>query len=156
MTRETDAFELEGRAEVILFKLVLADGTIFFMSPKQDWTWRGDFYEEIPCHLSQVKRQADGKLSRPKFTFVNPKEIFSAAVAGGTLENAYLTRHRIMKSDLEADLDLSIKQTMRISRVMSINHEAITTELRGALDGAAFQIPYRTFNPPEFPHVSVR
>lgn len=155
MTRETDAYELDGQAEVILYRLVLPDGTTFLMSPKKDWTWLGDFYEEIPCHMTQVKKQADGKLSRPKFSFVNPAGIFSAAVSTGALEGAFLTRYRIMKQDLEANLDLYLHQTMRISRVVSVNYQTIVTELRGSLDGAAFQVPFRTFNPPEFPHVSV-
>lgn len=155
MSVETDAFELEGKARVILYRMVLPGGTTVYLSPKASWTWQGNLYEEHPCHMSQVSRQADGKVSRPKFTIANPQAIFSASVATGVLENSLVTRYRVMKEDLEEDLDISLRETLRVSRVVSSNRESIVLELRGALDGVNFRLPFRTFHPPEFPHVSL-
>lgn len=155
MTLETDAFELEGRARVLLYSIILPDATAFFLSPKQSWTWRGDLYEEHPVHMSQVKRQADGTVSRPKVTIANPQSLFSAQIATGVLENARITRHQIMKTDLEADLPMAVSEVLRVSRVASLNHQTVVLDLRGPLDGANFRIPFRAFHPPEFPHVSL-
>lgn len=151
-----DAFNLDGKGMAFLYKIVLSDLTTFCLSPKRSWSWQGDTYEEVPCHMTGFARYADGKMSRPKFSVVNPNGMFTSYVNTGALEGAKVTRHRILIDDLQADNNLALSQTLRVSRVASVTKQLIVLELRGALDGANFKLPERTFNPPEFPHVSLR
>lgn len=152
---QDDAFNLDGAAQVFLFKLVLPDLTLICLSPRGTYTWQGDVYEEIPCHMSQVSRNGDGEMSRPKFSVVNPQGMFTAAVNTRVLENSSLTRHRMMKTDLLADSPLALSETFRVSRIANVSKEVIVLELRGALDGSNFKLPTRSFHPPEFPHVKL-
>lgn len=153
---QTDAFELDGKAETILFQILFPDNSQVFLSPKGEHVWQGDLYEEIPCHMTQVRRQADGEMGRPKFSVANPGGIFTAAVHSGALENALITRIRILTEDLVADLDAALKETFRVSRIVTVTKEMIVTECRTALDGHQFKLPFRTFSPPEFRYVRVR
>lgn len=150
-----DAFELDSKAKLELFKLVLSDGSVTHLSPKREYTWRGNLYEEIPCHMTQFRRQADGEVSRPKFSIVNPGGMFTAAVHTGLLETAKITRHRILKEDLDANLDKALSQTFRVTRILNVNKDLISVECRGVLDGPGFKLPARAFYPPEFPYVSL-
>lgn len=151
-----DAFKLDGDAYIHLYKLVLRDDSIIRMSPIKERTWQGDLYEEIPCILKGVGQQTDGKVIRPRFSVVNPEGIFTSGVDQRLLEGASITRYRILASDFDAVEDKSMKREARISRVISVNKSVIVTECRGPLDGAQFRLPFRTFHPPEFPHVRLR
>lgn len=155
-TIHQEAFNLDSEAYIYLFKLVLTDDTIVCISPKGEYTWQGDLYEEIPCNLTGVSRQADGSMSRPRFSIVNPSGIFTSAVDTRILEGASLTRYRILSSDMNVSEDMSLANVMKVSRVASVSKQMIVLETRGALDGALFRLPYRTFHPPEFPHVRLR
>lgn len=154
-TIQDDAYNLTGAAQVMLYDLQLYNGSSIYLSPKGSYTWQGRAYEEVPCHMSSVGRQADGKLNRPKFTVVNPNGMFTTAIGDRSLEGALLTRHRLMKADLLADLNNALSQTFRISKVASVDRQVIVVECRGSLDGANFKLPYRAFYPPEFPHVGL-
>lgn len=156
MSLEQDAFELNGGAIVSLFELVLTDGTLFRMSPKRSYVWRGDLYEDVPCHLTQVQKNAGGERSRPRFSVVNPGGMFTEAVQARHLEGARLTRRRILLQDLENDLEAAVSHTVRVSRIVTMNKEMIVAECRHPLDMAAFSLPHRSFRPPEFRYVRVR
>lgn len=149
-------YDLSPEAIVTLFRIALADkSTIFLLSPYEQITWRGDEYSSIPCQMADVSLEAEGKATRPKFSFVNPEGLFTSAVLEGHLDNAEITRYRILKSDLDMDRDQAVTEQFRVSRVMSITRALIVTELRDILDGHSFKIPARAFYPPEFPHVQL-
>jgi len=141
---------------VKLFKLELTTGPIFRLSPQIQVTWQGDQYDDVPCVLTEVTQDADGKMARPKFTFANPGGLFTADIYNGQLDNATLTRYRILKADLDADRDFKITESFRISRIMQLNNSLATVELRDVLDGHQFKLPARAYFPPEFPHVKLR
>lgn len=151
-----DAFNLDGGAQSILYKITLANAVVLNLSPKGDFTWQGTLYEEVPCHMSGVDRKADSESSRPKFSVVNPGRMFTAAVHERHLEGAILTRYRMMTEDLLADNAASVSDTYRISRVMNVTKDLIVVECRRGLDGTNFKLPNRSFRPPEFPVVRVR
>lgn len=141
---------------VTLFRLELADhSAIFLMSPYEEITWQGDEYTSIPCKMSEVTVDADGKATRPKFTFVNPEGLFTSAIYDRHLDNAIVTRYRILKGDLDDDRNEAVTESFRVSRVLSVTKNLVVTELRDVLDGHVFKIPARAFYPPEFPHVSL-
>ena len=138
---------------VKFFRLTLPDQTIFNLSPKTAFSWQGSEFEEVPCVLTDVVQDADGKVSRPKFTFANPGGMFTAEIAQGRIDNASLTRFRILKADLDADHDFALSETFRVSRIVNLNNTTATVELRDVMDGHHFKLPARAYYPPEFPHV---
>src|SRR5680860_449882 len=91
--------DLAPDAIVRLFRLQLKNGTIIRMSPYGDLTWQGNVYDSFPCHMAEVNQDADGKVTRPKFSFANPEGLFSVDIANGAMDGAELTRYRILKAD---------------------------------------------------------
>lgn len=147
--------DLSPEAIVTLFRIQLSDLSIILLSPYQDITWRGNTYSSIPCQLGDLTMESEGRLNRPKFTFVNPEGVFTSAIFGGPLENATITRYRILKSDLDANRDAAVTESFRVSRIVSVTRSLVVLELRDVLDGHTFKLPARAFYPPEFPHVEL-
>lgn len=148
--------DLAPDAIVALFELELRTGTKFRVSPAGSITWQGNFYEEIPCNMTGVGQNSDAQENRPKFTFVNPQGILSGAILRGDLDGAFVTRIRVLKQDLDDNLDFAIRETFRVSRVMQMGQEIVALELRTNLDGQLFRLPARAYFPPEFPHVKLQ
>ncbi len=151
-----DAYELDGTAKVDLYRLELTNAVVVALSPKKQYVWQGLTYEEVPCTLSQIARAADGELTRPKFSVVNPNGLFTSSVHNRVLENADLYHIQAMLPDVIADNGLALVRQYRITRVLSVTKEVIVLEARGMLDGAFFRLPNEAFYPPAFPHVSLR
>lgn len=141
---------------VLLYRIVLSGGTTFRISPKNEETWQGNVYDPVPCIMTDMSIEADGRMNRPKFTFVNPAGMFTSSVATGAMDNAIITRYRILRSDLDANNNFALTEAFRVSRVMSLNKVQVILELRDVLDGHNFLLPARAFYPPEFPSVSLR
>ena len=147
--------DLSPDALVRLFKLELTNGTIFRICPQGEATWQTHNYDSIPAHLAEVTQDADGKMARPKFTFSNPGGLFSAEIYKGQMDNATLTRYRILKGDLDADRDFALTESFRVTRIVNLSQHIATAELRDVLDGHNFRLPARAYYPPEFPHVKL-
>lgn len=147
--------DLAPDALVRLYKVELKNGTIFRLSPYSELTWQGDQFDAVPCHLAEVSQDADGKVSRPKFTFANPGGLFSSEIYKGKMNNATLTRYRILKADLDADRDFALTEQFRVTRIVNLSQNTATAELRDVLDGHHFKVPARAYYPPEFPHVKL-
>lgn len=149
------AHDLSPPALAQLFRIDLPTGEIFYLSPTKEVTWRGNTYDEIPCHMADLGIEVDGKLARPKFSFANPEGVFTAPVYNGVMDNASITRIRLLITDLQANNDFKITERFRVSRVMSVSRTLITLELRDVLDGPNYKMPSRAYFPPEFPHVKI-
>lgn len=153
---QESSFELSAEALVTLYEIKLVDNTEFFISPTVEYTWQGNTYEEIPCTMTDMSLEADGRRSRPKFSFANPQGLFTSHVYDGELDHALVKRIRILKSDLEANNDFKVTEQFKISKILNMNKDMIATELRDVLDGHNFILPARAFYPPDFPHVRLR
>lgn len=147
------AFELSPPGMIQLFRLSLAGGTIFRMCPERQVTWLGNVYDALPCGMSDLKTEADGKVNRPSFTFANPEGLFTSAIGQGLLENATLTRYLVLTTDLDANNPFSIESTWKILQVLSLQRKLVVVQCREPHDMPAFVLPARAFYPPEFPHV---
>ena len=155
---KTTAQDLSPDAIVSLFKMELTDvgsPTVIYFTPHKQVDWLGNTYSEIPCTMAQMEQDAQGRANRPKFTFVNPGGIFTSAVQQGFLNNAALTRFRILKADLDANINAKVTEKFFISKVLMVNKDMISVELRDVFDGHMFKFPARAFYPPEFPNVSL-
>lgn len=149
------SFELAPDAIAFLYRVELTDSTLFLLSPHQEVTWQGELYEQVPCHMTEVYQEADGKRGRPKFSFVNPDGLFTQRIYQGDLDNASVTRIRILKADLDADQDFALTETFRVSKILTMNKSLVSVELRDVLDGHQFTLPARAYYPPDFPHVKL-
>lgn len=154
-TIQNSAFSLNPGGLVSLFELTLNSGSVFRMSNEIAVTWQGQFYESLPCNLSEFQLEADGKANRPNFSFANPAGIFTAAVAQGLLDNAQLKRYRLLREDLDADNNFALEEIMRVAQVTSVTKGLIVTQLRDVHDAQSYVLPARAFFPPEFPHVKL-
>lgn len=140
---------------VSLYRIETTEAAQFNLSPYQEVTWQGVTYDDVPCQMTGVGQSSDGEVNRPKFSFANPGGLFTADIAAGKLDNATITRFRILKADLDADLDFKITEKFRVSRILSLTKTLGVVELRDILDGHQFHLPARAYYPPEFPHVKL-
>lgn len=150
---QDSAFSLSPGGLVSLFRLTLNTGSIYRLCNEQEVSWQGHIYEALPCNLSGVQFEADGKANRPNFSFANPDGLFTAAIGQGLLDNAQLTRFVILRDDLLANNSFALEETMRIAQVMSVSKGLVVTQLRDVTDSQRYLLPARAFYPPEFPHV---
>jgi len=150
---QNTAHDLSVEGLVKLYEVLLPEGFVFCLSPENTVTWQGKTYVQVPCDMTDFKRDSQGKLNRPKFSFVNPEGVFTADIYAGELDNASITRIRILRSDLEANRDFAIREKLRVSRILSVSRHMVSVELRDVLDGHHFHLPARAYYPPEFPHV---
>jgi phage-related protein len=156
-TSLTDSvYSLEPDAQLEMFKLTLVNNAEMYFSKDVERTWLGNTYAEVPCHMTAVSQTTDGTKNRPKFTFANPSGVFSSDIMTGELDNAVLERQQIMLSDLQADYDIAIRSSFRITKILSLTKDSCSVELKSALDGHSFTLPARHYYPPEFPHVKLR
>lgn len=153
---ENTAHDLSPEALVHLFKIELQSGTTFLLSQHGEQVWRGETYEDVPCNLVGIGQHSDAEVNRPRFSFANPEGLFTAALYNGDMDNAWVTRIRILKSDLDADNDFSVQETFQMRRIVNISKSLAVVELRDVLDGQNFDLPARRYMPPEFPHVKLR
>lgn len=152
-----NSVELSAEGIVHLFKLVLRQGTAtIYFTPDEGRTWQGNYYEPVPCQLTGVGSYADEQSARPRFSAQNPDGAFTGVIAQGSLENAQITRYRLLRSHAEQNLNIAISQRWRVGRVTSLNRFMFTLELRDTADRANNVIPSRTFSPPDFPSVTLR
>ncbi len=155
---KTTAQDLSPDAIVSLYKLVLTNGstpTEIYFTPHKQLTWLGDTYSEIPCTMTQMEQDSQGRANRPKFSFANPGGIFTSAIQQGVLNNAQLTRFRVLKADLDANINAKVTEKFFVSKIVMMNKDMVSVELRDVFDGHMFKFPARAYYPPEFPNVSL-
>lgn len=153
-----EALKLDAQGYRALYFLRLrprgeADVLLYF-TPTKEVTWQGKKFESFPCHVTGYRRAADEEMSRPKFSVINPDGVFTMYAHEGWLDNAEVVRYMVLKSHLETNINSFVKNTWRISKVVSANNDLVVAELRGATDGQNFTLPAGQYLPPKFPQVS--
>lgn len=158
LSQKFDAYEIESKGLRDLFKIELRDASnsVMYLTPHNELYYMDQSWEYLPCKLTDNAQNSTGEQSRPKFAAVNPNGLFSLWVGSGALEGAIVTRYRVLLTDIEKDVRAYTRNMWIVSKVISLNKDIITIELRSTLDGINFKLPARTFFPPDFPHVSLR
>lgn len=154
-THEEDAQSLTGDGYVDLFEITLTNNSKLFLKADNDVTWQGQDYEGTAIQITGVGHSSSEENKRPSLAMANPDGVFSAFIASGTIDNAVVKRIRVLREDLLVDSNVFRQQSWKIRRVVTLNKEQITVELRDQLDGQFFLVPGRMFLPPEFPQVSL-
>ena len=159
-----DAQRLDGDAYVNLFEIQFYPSGSMFICPERKVTWQGDEYDIWGLRLTGVSSSSDDETSRPKlslanFTYTDEGEpvrgVFSAVHAQQALEGSIVIRRRVLKNNLENDVNIKEEKRWRVSRIASETPTVITLELRNTLDGPRFTMPARKFLPPEFAQVTL-
>ncbi len=159
-----DSIQLESDAYVNLFEFQFYPSGSMFISPDNTVTWQGNTYDVWGMNLTGVSRNSDDETSRPKLSLANftydddgepVKGVFSAIHAAKALEGATLIRRRVLRYNVDNNLNIKEEMRWRISRIASETPNVLTLELRNTLDGPRFTIPARKFNPPEFSQVKL-
>ncbi len=158
ISQQFDAFELESKGIREFYKLEFLDGEEFtmYLSPHNEYDWLDHTWNFLACKISESAQNSTGEQSRPKFSIVNPNGLFSTLIEQGKTDGALVTRYRILLSDLEAGVNAYVKHIWVLSKVVSLNKDSAIFELRSSMDGAFFDLPARSFYPPDFPTVSLR
>ncbi len=157
-TQVKEAHSLNPEPYIELYELSLpavSEGFKIFLSPRQEIQWQGKTWEQFACELTGMNTNSGGELVRPKFQVMNPASIFSLYVAQGKLDNATLRKYRVLAQHITDNLDISLQYYWKVGKVLNLNRNAITLELRAFYDGQKFQLPIRKYFPPDFTHVSL-
>lgn len=158
ISQQFDAFELESKGLREFYKIEFLEGddATMYLSPHNEIVWLDRTWNFLPCKISESAQNSTGEQSRPKFTIMNPQGIFSTWIETGKIDGAIVTRYRVLLSDLEAGVSAYAKNLWILSKVISLSKDMATFELRSSMDGAFFDLPARSFYPPDFPTVSLR
>lgn len=125
------------------------------ITPQKAVTWQGKTWEDWPCTLQGYSQDSSGQANRPNFSVSNPSGLFSSYAHKGWLDNAEVVRYRVLRSDLEGNVNSFLKNTWRVGKILALSPSVISMELRGALDWHTIIMPPRAYFPPEFQMVSL-
>ncbi len=155
-----EAMKLEATALVELFQIEMKapGGAIvsLYICPQKTLTWQGKTWaNNTPCTISETSMTAGGEVTRPKMSIVNPNGLWSRYVHQRYTDNAIFRRYRVLRSDIDANINSFHLSLWRASKIVSLSKNTCVIELRTALDGHNFKIPADTYRPPNYPAVSV-
>lgn len=155
-----NAMSLEAEAIITLYKIEMFPPApdlpaTLYLSPKVDVVWQGKTWESFQTTLAGELTNSDGEFGRPKFSLANPNGLFSSYIHKRWLDNAIVTRYKVLKSDIDLDVNSYRRNMWKVSKTLGLSKTLATLELRGVLDGQYFTIPGRRFQPPEFAQVSL-
>lgn len=151
-----DVHKLTADAIVELFHIILNDGSNIYVKANDTVEWQGKSWEGIGIKMGTVTNSSDAsESSRPQLAVANPLGVFSSFVAAGKLDRAEILRYRVLRNHILTNRNIFSRQTWKVMRIVSLNKQMITLELRNQLDGPNFVTPARMYLAPEFPTVTL-
>jgi phage-related protein len=154
-----ESLKLTADAQVSLFeiKLIAAPGQpIVRLTETKSLTWQGQYYEGTALRFTGESRSADEQRTRPRMTVLDQAAILLEYAFIGYLDYAQVTRRLVLRQHLDANVNLAITQTWYVSRIIeAITGQSLSVEMRSYSDGPSYQIPARSYTPPDFPFVSM-
>lgn len=151
-----DANKLEADGRVFLYEMEMAgSGAIIRVRSGPKITWNSMLFEELGISVSGKGQSAGEEVFRPKMQIVNPEGIFSAYIASGELERAIVREWTVLRTHLDTNQPIYSLRIWSVGKILTLNKNMITIELREIGDGPNFILPGRIFMPPEFPQVSL-
>jgi phage-related protein len=154
--QESMKLEALGYVDLIELRMFHTSGNVtLYLTGQVDRVWQGKTWEGWAYSISESSQSVTGEMSRPKFTVVNPEGVFSKYALQGYLENALVTRYRVLVPDVVNNVNSFQRNVWRVSKIVSVGKTLVSCEMRGAIDGHNFFFPTRTYRPPEFPAVSI-
>lgn|SRR3990167_3639267 len=158
-THIEDAHKLQADGRIDLYELTPAIGVgVLRFTHASDITWGGNIYTGIPVAMTGEKKTADGSASAPKMVIGQENinlSAFKPLISDGGLDLARITRHRVLRVNIETDTAISELSIFRVKRVESYSRLQIILQLASDTESMSFTLPFRQFVPPDFPSVSV-
>lgn len=148
-----EAQKLNADTTIDLFEVKMVSGAIVRFYNGPTITWAGMTFENLPCQISGEGANSDGQYVRPTLSVANPDNSFGGYAAAGLLDMALVTRRRVLQQDLLNNVGVFQLRYWIIGRPTLVTWQMLQVELRDFSDIPGFQVPRRTFNPPEFPFV---
>lgn len=161
-----DAQKMESDGIVDLFEIHMISGARFYFKNNDRVDWQGKTYEGWAGQLAGVETNADEQEGRPTLIIANagndPQDgtfninsLFSPFIESGALDGATVYRRRLLRTHLDADLNICQTRRWIAIRIANMDEQTLTLELRSPTEGTMFQVPARMYMPPEFPTVSI-
>ncbi len=153
--------KLEAEGIVTLYRIDLRPpgSSVFslYICPTKAVVWQSaNWLNDTPCLVTDTGMFSSGETVRPKFSIVNPEGIFTRYVHQKAVDNAVIRRYRVLRSDVENNVNAYELAQWRVSKVINLDRDLVVCELRSSLDGPLFRIPVDTYRPPKYPTVSVQ
>jgi phage-related protein len=152
-----DSHKMIADGIIELFELVPAGGSgVIRFKADNDVTWRSNLYNGLPMGLSGEKMSADSGLASPRLTLGQNNvdlSLFKPLIFDGSLDNAVVTRIKILKDDMINNRLIRRLQIYRVKRVESYTRTNVILQLATFSDSLGFQLPYRAYTQPSFPSV---
>ena len=155
----TDAYKLDADGKVTLYKLEpsVGSGSIFFKNDS-DANWLGDEYTGIGLQLEGETYTSQGTSPQPTLT-IGQNDIdlspFKPLIWSGGLDNARVTRYRVLLTDLLANNNIKETSVFRVKRVDAYSSTKIQLVLSVFSPSGPSTLPFRQYIPPAFPFVVV-
>jgi phage-related protein len=153
-----DSHKLIADGRVDLFSLSPGAGSTVHFKGDNDVTYQGIFYKGLPLKLTGEKVSSDAGWQHPKLQIGQPDidiSAFKALLFDGYVDNATIIRKTVLRTHLEADLDIKQERVYRVKRVESYGRTQIVLQLATLSDSLGFTMPHRLYLPPAFPSVRI-
>lgn len=159
-----DAQKLQADAYVDLFEINLYPTGVMYLCASQAVTWQTKVYQYWGIRMAGSGMSSDEEVSRPRLSIANfiydsggnpVRGVFSALNAQNKVEGGSVIRNRVLSAHLASNANIAEQKQWKIARVLSLDEDMITLELRNTLDGPRFTLPARKFIPPDFPQVKL-
>lgn len=155
----TDAYKLDADGKITLYKLEpsLGSGNIYFKNDS-DVTWLGDDYVGVGLQLEGETYSSQGLSPQPTLT-IGQNDIdltpFKPLIWSGGLDNARITRYRVLLTDLLANNNIKETTVFRVKRVDGYSSTKIQLILSVFSPSGPSTLPFRQYIPPAFPFVVI-
>ena len=151
----TDSQGLIGDAEIEMYQIDLSGGSSLFLTPDYTRTWNGHTWDGCAIKLTGEGTFSNDQVAKPRLQIQNPDGLYSQLVSQGSLNKALVTRYRVLLSDLNDNVPIYVSNIWQVNRIASLNKLIVDAELRGLSDATNFIIPADTYQPPNYPAVTL-
>lgn len=154
-----DSHLLQADGEVVLYEITPSTGTgTIRLKPDNTVTWLGNTYTGLPMTISGEKQESDSGYANPRLVIGQDNidlSIVKPLVFDGTLDNALVKKHTVLRANIESNTDIKETMIYRVKQVEGYNMYQITLLLATYSDSLNFQLPIMAYDQPDFPTVQM-
>lgn len=151
-----EAQSLNAQDFLEFIEIRLVGGSVIRLCQKGEYNWNNMLFEYGYIEVTGGDERNNGeKVVRPTLTTANPEAVFHVPVSQGLLDQAIVTRYRVLPENLEVSPAVFESRQWYLSRVTSLTRQVIVAELRSFSDRQESIMPPRQFLRQDFPSVSI-
>lgn len=148
--------KLNGWGYVELFEIKLRDDSFLYFKNFDTVTWQNKTWKGIPISFEGYASASSDSYSRPTLSIASFNGLYMKAAKSGLFIRASVSRYKVLYNDLLKNKNIYQKKTWLIWNITSLTRDTISFEVRNPMDGVNYDLPARTYCPPEFPAVTLR